>query len=525
LEQTADRLLGQLESYSKLTNILARHPDVLNFLATRKGPDRVNEFLLRNALANGAERIFILDRTGTVIASSNADEPDTSIGARNADEIYFRAALNGRLGFSYQLEPGRNFFYARGAAFPNQAPIGALAIKIDVERLEFEWHVDEEAVAFFDKNEIVLATNRPALSLRQEGGTATNPAIPMFEHATYSRFGQEVWRFGSGTTLPTETLVLTRDVPQIGLKARVFISTAGAASAALLQTAFAIALLALMALGMWTVILRRRQLTERLAIEEAANASLEARVERRTAELRTAQNQLVQAGKLTALGQMSASISHELAQPLASIRAFADNGRKFIARDRTDEAASNLSLIVQQIDRMTRIIRNLRAFARKEEEPIETVELQSILSDALALSATRLKAEGVHVIRTGDAAPIWVSGGTVRLQQVIVNLLSNAVDAMSESVNKDIQITVLGTEQNAILTVADTGPGIAEPTRIFEPFYSTKDVGASKGMGLGLSISYGIIGSFGGDLTCENRPEGGAEFTILLRRAEGRQAA
>jgi two-component system C4-dicarboxylate transport sensor histidine kinase DctB len=151
--------------------------------------------------------------------------------------------------------------------------------------------------------------------------------------------------------------------------------------------------------------------------------------------------------------------------------------------------------------------------------------LQSILSDALALSATRLKAEGVHVIRTGDAAPIWVSGGTVRLQQVIVNLLSNAVDAMSESVNKDIQITVLGTEQNAILTVADTGPGIAEPTRIFEPFYSTKDVGASKGMGLGLSISYGIIGSFGGDLTCENRPEGGAEFTILLRRAEGRQAA
>lgn len=525
LEQTSDRLLGQLESYSKLTNILAKHPTILRLLTEESQGTDVNEFLLRNALSNGAARIFVVDGNGTVIATSNAADPNSSLGQSYLDTGHYRAAMNGRLGFDYRLQPQRSFYYARGVNLPNQRPVGAVIVQIDVARLEFEWHVDEEAVAFFDTDEIVLATNRPALSLRQEGGGASALAQPMFDHQTLYRFGLEIWRFTDDTNLPTETLVLSRSIPQIDLKARVFISTAGAAGAALLQTALAIALLALMALAMWTLLLRRRQLADRLAIEEAANARLEARVAKRSEELRTAQHQLIQASKLTALGQMSAGISHELAQPLATIRAFADNGRKFIERGQQEVASENLSLITQQIDRMTRIIKNLRAFARKEEEPVESVNLSSIVSDAITLSKSRLDKESVKLTQHGLTTPLWVKGGNVRLQQVIVNLMTNAIDAMSEASTKQLDVWLEQSDQNAFLTIRDSGPGIADPSRVFEPFYSTKEVGASKGLGLGLSISYGIIGSFGGDIACRNLAEGGAEFVVSLPIAVERQAA
>ena len=161
--------------------------------------------------------------------------------------------------------------------------------------------------------------------------------------------------------------------------------------------------------------------------------------------------------------------------------------------------------------RMGRIIKNLRAFARQESEPAVRVDLVAVLHSAVELTMPRMRREDVTLEFDPPASPIWVSGGEVRLGQVFVNLISNAVDAMAGGERRVLRITLDG----PVVTISDTGPGIAAPDQIFDPFYSTKEVGASEGMGLGLSISYGIVQSFGGDIRGRNGASG-AEFTVAL---------
>jgi two-component system C4-dicarboxylate transport sensor histidine kinase DctB len=223
---------------------------------------------------------------------------------------------------------------------------------------------------------------------------------------------------------------------------------------------------------------------------------------------------------------MSAGISHELNQPLMAIRSYAENGALFLDRGRGAEAAENLSRISELARRMGRIIKNLRAFARQESEPVHDVDMVAVIAAALDLVEGKLTQHAVTLDWVPPDQPVQVRGGEVRLQQVVMNLLSNAADAMAECPERRLTIRLVRAEGRVRLTVADTGPGIAEPERLFDPFYSTKAVGSAEGMGLGLSISYGMVQSFGGAISGANRPEGGAVFTVELDAAgKGRQAA
>jgi two-component system C4-dicarboxylate transport sensor histidine kinase DctB len=287
------------------------------------------------------------------------------------------------------------------------------------------------------------------------------------------------------------------------------------------------------------------QITERRRALARANAQLETRVAERTAKLsaanralrrevserqeaeaalKKAQDDLVQAGKLSALGQISAGISHELNQPLMAIRQFADNGAQFVQAGKTDKAGSNLARISALAARMARIISNLRAFARQESEPVTRVDITAVIDQALELSETRLRRDGVTIRWDRPDHPVWVQGGEVRLGQVLVNLFSNAADAMAQSADKRIEIT-LHPGDPVVVAVRDTGPGIAEPEKIFDPFYSTKEVGGAEGMGLGLSISYGLVQSFGGEIRGRNAEGGGAVFLVELEAAPAPEAA
>jgi two-component system C4-dicarboxylate transport sensor histidine kinase DctB len=258
---------------------------------------------------------------------------------------------------------------------------------------------------------------------------------------------------------------------------------------------------------------------ERTRALSQTNAQLRREVaEREEAEaaLKRAQADLVRAGKLTALGQMSAGISHELNQPLMAIQSFAENARQFIDRGQTEVAAGNLARISDLARRMGRIIRNLRAFARQESEPAARVDIVKTLEAAVELTQARLGRDGITLNWTPPEDQIWVRGGEVRLSQVFVNLVTNAADAMIGSESPEITIRIRQVERSVTVDVLDTGPGIDDPEKIFDPFYSTKEVGASEGMGLGLSISYGMVQSFGGDIHGRNRAEGGAVFTVTL---------
>ena len=239
--------------------------------------------------------------------------------------------------------------------------------------------------------------------------------------------------------------------------------------------------------------------------------------------LARAQADLVQAGKLSALGQMSAGISHELNQPLMAIRSYAENAVQFQQRDMHAKVSENLGRISDMARRMGRIIQNLRAFSKQQAEPITRVDLVKVLQDAAEMIAPRAQQMSADVRLDLPAAPLWVKGGEVRLGQVFVNLMTNALDAMNGCEARSLQVSVR-VAGNIAVEVRDSGPGVEVPEKVFDPFYSTKEVGATEGMGLGLSISYGIAKSFGGDIRVRNCNPG-ALFIVELQPWEAQQAA
>lgn len=346
----------------------------------------------------------------------------------------------------------------------------------------------------------------------------------------------------------TEYLVLAGDMPEAGWTVSVLVDTASVYAQTYVSVAAALLVLGLAVLLAAIVAQRRARLAERMELQRTAQAELERRVEERTADLalvnsqlatevaerrateqqlRQTQSDLVQAGKLAALGQMSAALSHEFNQPLAAVKTYADNAAVLIERDRVAEAKDNVSRISALTDRMASISRHLRNFARKPNEKLGPVDLTEVVKDTTEIVAWRLKAADATLTVDLGPAPITVHGGAVRLQQVLVNIVSNAADAIEGLENRAIELTARGKAGKVTITVRDHGPGVpgAIAERIFDPFFTTKGVG--KGLGLGLSISYNIVKDFGGSLSVSNHSGGGAVFTIELDAAKAavREAA
>lgn len=536
IEQISERLLGLLASYQQLPNLIVEQEPIIELLQGKRTIAEVDAVLLRSALLTGASDIYLLDQDGNVVSASNMENNIKSVGENFSNEPHVKAAMEGSLGFYHSLAPldgSRSFFFARGVTGQSTQPIGAVVVEVKVDRLEFGWSFDEEAIAFLDNNNVVFVTNRPDLNLRVIGVAANEIQSLKFREydGTYLEaffpfvqselFEYTVMSFEKTTKLPQNALVIYREIPQINLTAKGFFDTKSAYQTARLQAFLGAALFAFFGVVFWALWQRRQRLTDRLAIEAAANQKLETRVEERTLQLRKTQDQLIQAGKLTALGQLSAGVAHEVNQPLAAIQNFADNGKKFLARGRHDDVAQNLKLITDQTSRITRIIKNLRRFARNEVEDIEQVDLADVVRESVNLTAIRAKQESVEITKTGIDAGAIVLGGKVRLEQVLVNLIANSMDALGTQYDKKIEINLSLSADNYVLSIKDNGCGLIDPARVFEPFYTTKDVGASKGLGLGLAISFGIVGSFKGDITCRNHSRGGAEFVISLPLAKG----
>ena len=274
-------------------------------------------------------------------------------------------------------------------------------------------------------------------------------------------------------------------------------------------------------------------ITERKQYEEAlqqAQAELENRVRDRTLDLTKAnqklrdemqqhketQNELIQTAKLAVLGQMSAGINHELNQPLTAIRAYADNAQQFLRLSRIDNVERNLQEISQLTERMAKIIHPLKEFSRKSSGQQESVCLQSVRDGAMAIMYGRLGREDVEISWPEGLDRYYVLGDIVRIEQVLVNLIGNAIQAMDQQAERRIDIRLDYEEHCHVLYVHDAGPGIPEADleRVFEPFFTTKKAGS--GLGLGLSISHRIIACMGGELSVSNHPAGGAHFRLAL---------
>lgn len=538
LRSAAERLVGQLARYRLIAVRLADHPDVMALAQT--GQAAGIEALFRSAAdQSGALEVAFFDASGEVIAASTRGGAMAHVGDASA----FARAMTGALGVDHgRADNGAvRAFTFMAPVFVGTRPMGAIAVRVDMEDVEeSDWRGAPQVVFFTDGDRLIFVTNRSELLYRTyRTGTEQD-----FAPEAVRQIGDiPVWTNAAGPYVPHRAVYRTLPLPVIDMTGHALISTAPAERIAYLQAGLVAALSLAFGAVLFLLAERRRALA-------LANAGLEARVARRTADLaeantqlrrevterkeaeqalRKAQADLVQAGKLSALGQMSAGISHELNQPLMAIRSFSENAELFLEKDRPEEARANLGRIADLSRRMARIIRNLRAFARQENEPMTEVDIVGVIDSVLEMTEARLQAEGVTLRWQPEAGLPPVMGGEVRLQQVVLNLVTNALDALDAMTGlaaKRLEIDARAKADGVEVTVRDTGPGLDDPDKIFDPFYTTKAVGASEeGMGLGLSISYGLVQSFGGAITGRNHPGGGAVFTVRLARGRAEVAA
>ena len=275
-------------------------------------------------------------------------------------------------------------------------------------------------------------------------------------------------------------------------------------------------------LAMTFYMLSRRAWSQSMSFqrESAELRLLNARLQREIAErekvqkdLAVAELTLAQSSKLAALGEMSAAVSHELNQPLAAMKTYLAGARLLLQRKRPEEALSSFQRIDDLIERMGAITRQLKSYARKGGEAFEPVDVRSAVSSALSMMEPQLKLRVVRITRALPRQPVMVMADRLRLEQVIINLLRNALDATKTVAAPQIDI-LLSAGETCTLTVRDNGHGIVDLDNLFEPFYTTKKPG--EGVGLGLAISSGIVTDLGGRLTARNAPNGGAVFEVQL---------
>jgi two-component system C4-dicarboxylate transport sensor histidine kinase DctB len=557
LRLATEVLRGSLSRAEALPSLLAERPILRTLLRDPTNSGVLpfsNEQLRQTALALDVADVYVMDPSGLTIAASSYRTDRSFIGRNFNYRPYFTQALAGGTGRFHALgttSGERGYFFA-APVIEDTDIVGVVAVKITMDRFEDTWRDGGADLIVTDSSNVVFMSSRQDWLFRTLG--VVNEA--MLERIAETR----QFPLDRLTPLPQQRVPLTDDLDLITLTSkgiqseyitglrliaaagwRVSILTPTGPARAQAQLTLTVAVLAILLTGMLgaVVLQRRHRLLERLEDQRETQALLEQRVAERTADLkaevaertataqqlRRTQTELVQAGKLAALGQMSAALSHEFNQPLAAVKAYADNAATFLDRGRADEARKNVSHISDMADRMASISKHLRNFARRPQEKIGPIPLFPVIEDAVALMAPRLSAAQATIEFTPAEGQPWVMGGRVRLQQVIVNLLSNALDALGGRTELPITIATTQTETGWQIAVRDHGPGFEADalSKVFDPFFTTKEPG--QGLGLGLSVSYNIIKDFGGTLLARTHPEGGAEFTIDLVTAGAPETA
>jgi len=559
LRLAVSALSGHLNRYEALPALIADHDDIKELVAHPEDKglrDAANLYLKEiNHLLKSSD-IYVITPDGETIAASNFDLPDSFVGENFSYRPYFQEAIAGRQSRFYALGTTS---LKRGYYFGSPIRVGddirgVIVFKVDIDMIESSWTGGEYRIFVSDPEGIIFMSGKPEwlynsilpltadrLQRTEASRRYANAALAALP-VNRSRFEDHNLMGLVEEGVEKEYLVLSSYMTAEDWTVNVLLDTGSVRAQA--RTALAAVFLFLCIAGLAFAVLRQRRmrLNERMHLQAEARNELERRVEERTADLarvnsrieeeiaerrltekqlRQTQADLIQAGKLAGLGQMSAALSHEFNQPLAAAKTYTDSATVLLDRGRTDEAQDNIRRIGGLIDRMASISKHLRNFARKPNEKLGPVPLDEAIRDTLEIVAWRIKAADADLRLDLGLHPPVVRAGSVRLQQVLVNVISNAADAVEGLDDRRIEVQASEEAGRVLLTVRDFGPGVpaAIAERIFDPFFTTKGVG--KGLGLGLSISYNIIKDFGGSLTVANHPDGGAEFRIELQSAAG----
>lgn len=562
----ATDLASALDRVDNLPIVLASHPELRELLQHPADPARrqaVNERLAQLARDTHVAALYLIDRRGDTLAASNWNTPQSFVGQNYAFRPYFDDALRSGSGRFYAVgatthEPG--YFLAR-AIRDGDRTLGVAVVKISLDDVEANWQASGEWLMLADARGVVFLASRSdwkfhTLQPLRASDLAIIRAARQYDDAPLTplrvRPQRRPWlRADSAWSLvapkgPVLWVSAERAIDRTGwtllslADARPIADDARGRAAAV---AFAYAFVIVVAL--YARLRRRRDEERRHARRELerANTALEQRIDERTAvlreandelarkidelartqaTLRAAQDELVQAGKLAVLGQMAASITHEINQPLTALRALNDNAGLLLDRGDVAAARANIARVDALTQKVAAIVAQLKGFARKDELREMPVLLAPVIDAACGLLASDALRAGVRWQVAPLPPDLQVLGQAVRIEQVLVNLLRNAIDASGETHADTVELTVSHLADDAgpgrvMIAVSDRGPGIAADVmpRLFEPFFTTKSAG--QGLGLGLAISASIANALGGSLSAANREGGGAVFTLTLR--------
>ena len=556
LRLAASGLSGALLKFGAIPSLLADRPEFRLLLEGRATPDdfkNVNERLKTLARDVGVSDIYLMDASGLTIAASNFDQDTTFIGNNYTFRPYFSDAMLGERGRYFALGTSslKRGYYFSAPVLADGRPIGVMAVKFTVDELEQKWSGFNHELIVTGPDDIIFMSSQKTWLFSALRSLSPDTLDRLQKSKRYpvdqlSTINAEYTVGTGGARLKfspeiggTEYLVRSQFMPEANWTLHILTDRSSVfrqSFQATLVGGLLITLILLLAMGLlaW----RSRQVL-RIREQEEAKLLLEARVAERTSDLqhevseriqaekdlRNAQNELVQAGKLAALGQMSAALSHELNQPLSAVKSYAENAAAFLERDRPSDATDNLKHISAMADRMAQISNSLRNFARKPRQQIGSVNLAAVLQDVEQIMISRFTETRATLAITPVAPDLSVIGGHVRLQQVLVNLVNNALDAMDGQADALVEVEIVDAGSTIAIEVKDRGHGIDEDIfeQIFDPFFTTK--GVNQGLGLGLSISFNILRDFGGNLSARNRATGGAVFTATLVKAAADQRA
>ena len=543
LESLSLSLNATLQKYEELPLVIAQDRRIRNALEHANKSvilGEANRYLERINQILGTETVYTMNEHGLTIVSSNWNKPDSFVGDNYAFRPYYIDAVRQGVGKFYGvgIASGKAGYYIAYPIKSDQDLLGVITIKIGLAYIQKALSETKNDLVVINEDGVVILSSDPAnrykttrildeaaleriANTRQFPGQSLSPLNHMGFQVQMD-LKQPVSLLG-GNRLMVQSVPLGSRGWQIAQindtrEARNY------AVASALAVGFAMGFLLITAQNIY---FRRRERQEKRQLYADIDAKIAERtmeltakiseLERAEAVLRQTRDEAVQAGKMAVLGQMAAGVTHELSQPLSAIQLYAGNARKLIDAGRLDVVTENIDSINELVARAGSILSELKTLYRNDPTSIEAVPLKSVIQNALLVMKPFVEKAAINLNISVMDEQVFGSRG--KLEQVLVNLLSNAIDALSGRPDAHIDIVAERTPSEVTVHFSDNGPGItnAQIDKLFEPFYTTKPSG--QGLGLGLAITRFIVDSVGGRITCANLPAGGLEFTLYLRDA------
>jgi len=547
------KLNAQINKYQSLPKVVSKHNLIIDTLMSESNTDRnptvqkLNVLLESYSHDTDSEAIYLLDANGTAIASSNWQQEDSFVGVDYRFRPYFQQSIKGfELGyFALGTVSGVRGYYFSTPVYHSDRVVGVLVVKIPLDAIEenlvdrsFDFVVtDVHGAVFFSSRTLwnyhsigILSDEikKRLIAQRQYG---ENKILPLTKDRNFSK----VLTKGVITLNETsdEYLIFSREIKHIGWQLIAMVphfSVVNSIVKTLLVFSLFYILLVLLYASWNRMVLARKDLAKN-------NALLEIRVDERTKALQITNTQLrdiiekyketeitlkqteqelIQTAKLAMLGEMSAGINHELNQPLTAMRIYIQNMKIILDKGDKQKVYSVLDHLLKLNDMLEKIVGQYKVFARKAKGVLGPVSLAEVVDASVNILENKLSKSSIKLDVQPIPSDLKVVGDVVPLEQVVINLLNNAIQAVAEVDDANIKIELAVLDDNLELTVSDNGKGISEENldQLFEPFFTTKNTG----IGLGLTISKRIMDAFGGSIIALDKTQQGASFVITLKR-------